>query len=149
MTNVLYYYSIGSRVGARVPIRDSEDDLYDVVQYPRDPRNLPVDTETLINSPSPKLPRIAPVQVMNKHPGRKIQQVDDYDKTGLRTTYTAGRTKELQVLALKAAPDHLPLSEWYSEIDQIHEECDKKGIPYTLGRRSRITPTPNYNEVKW
>ena len=86
---------------------------------------------------------------MNKHPGRKIQQVYYYDKTGLRTTYTAGRTKELQVLALKAAPDHLPLSEWYSDIDQIHEECDKKGIPYTLGRRARITGTPNYNEVKW
>ena len=86
---------------------------------------------------------------MNKHPGRLVPQVNDYDKTGLRTTYTAGRKKELEVLALKAAPNHLPLSDWYSEIDQIHADCDKKGIPYTLGRRSKIKGTSNYNEVKW
>ena len=35
------YPAPGSRVGARVPIRDSSDDLYDTNHYIRDPRNLP------------------------------------------------------------------------------------------------------------
>jgi hypothetical protein len=37
------YPSPGSRYGARVPIRESEDDVYNTNQYSRDPRNLPKD----------------------------------------------------------------------------------------------------------
>ena len=38
------YPSPGSQqVGARVPIRDKPDDVYDIKQFTRDPRNLPID----------------------------------------------------------------------------------------------------------
>jgi hypothetical protein len=37
------YPSPGSRRGARIPIRESEDDVYNINYYSRDPRNLPKD----------------------------------------------------------------------------------------------------------
>lgn len=35
------YPAPGSRTGARVPVRDNSDMLYDTNYAPRDPRNLP------------------------------------------------------------------------------------------------------------
>ena len=37
------YPAPGSRHGARIPIRETVDDVYDIKEYTRDPRNLPID----------------------------------------------------------------------------------------------------------
>ena len=38
----------GSRHGARIPIRETEEDVYDIKEYTRDPRNLPPDVRFII-----------------------------------------------------------------------------------------------------
>lgn len=40
------YPAPGSRTGARVPVRDSEEDVYDIKHYSRDPRNLKPDVSS-------------------------------------------------------------------------------------------------------
>jgi hypothetical protein len=54
------YPSPGSIHGARIPIRDSSDDVYDIKQYTRDPRNMQADVRSLRPAPfTPLSPRDA------------------------------------------------------------------------------------------
>jgi len=40
------YPAPGSRTGARVPVRDSAEEVYDIKHYSRDPRNLKPDVSS-------------------------------------------------------------------------------------------------------
>lgn len=91
---------------------------------------------------SPEEPRLP------SHGKRKISLLD-YDPTGLRTTKTTTwetTGKELE----KWKPNHLPEATWMKDIDNILQECERKGIPVAVGKRYRPAVTPkNYNTVRW
>ena len=67
--------------------------------------------------------------------GLKNPAVARYDPTGLRSTMTAS-WKELDAAVLKnALPDHFPTPVWVPQLEKLNEECERKGIPYRLGKR--------------
>lgn len=81
-------------------------------------------------------------------PGKRKIALLPYDETGLRTTKTtswAAVTKAVE----DRIPDHLPAPEWANDVDSINKECERKGIPYLLGRRLPMNVSSNYNEVRW
>ena len=73
-----------------------------------------------------------------------------YDPSGLRSTMSA-TWEALDLAVLKNAdPNHLPAPAWYTNQESVDEFCEKKGIPYTLGRRFKpAQQSDNYNEVRW
>ena len=81
-------------------------------------------------------------------PGMKNPAVARYDPTGLRSTMTAS-WKELDAALLKnAEPDHFPDPVWVTEIDKLNEECERKGLPYRLGKRY-VTKSTTPIEAVW
>lgn len=143
------YPSPGSQVGARVPLRDHSDNIYDIQEYTRDPRNLKPDEEILLNSgKNPTL--IAPKRFEQGSPGNKNPAVLRYDPTGLRSTMSATWPELNKAIIINAEPNHLPSPEWYNDIEAIEKECERKGIPYVGGRRFKYAShTDNFNEVRW
>lgn len=138
----------GSRSGARVPVRDSLEDVYDVKHYSRDPRNVKPDQETFINSAAkptllaPSIPKIG-------SPGNKNPAVLRYDPSGLRSSMTANWASLDAALQLRAMPTHLPGPEWLKELKTIETDCEKKQIPYVAGRRYAGKHSSNYTQVRW
>ena len=101
----------------------------------------------IINSSTPVLlpsdtPRLA------SHGKRKIGLLA-YDPTGLRTTKTTTWEAVDKVLIARAKPNHLPQPEWLDELESIEAECERKGIPYAVGRRQKFSYSANYNQVRW
>jgi len=143
------YPAPGSRTGARVPIRESEEDVYDIKHYSRDPRNVKPDEETFINSaakPSLFSPKVAQIG----SPGNKNPAVLRYDPSGLRSSMSANWAALDKSLAARAVPNHLPSPVWFKELKDIEAECEKKGIPYVAGKRYDVGKmSRNYNEVRW
>lgn len=143
------YPSPGSQPAPKVPIR-SEDEVYNTNHYSKDPRNLPDNTEILINSAKrPTL--IAPGKNTKAgSPGMNFAMTGDSDVDPLRftikTTYAA---RDASVLK-HALPDHNVSYEWEDDMEQILAECEKKGIPPAIGRRFKWKNTPSgYNQVSW
>lgn len=142
------YPAPGSRTGARVPIRDSKDDVYDIKHYSRDPRNVKPDEETFINSAT-KPSLLAPVVPQIGSPGNKNPAVLRYDPSGLRSSMTANWAALEASLEKRAIPNHLPGPEWFKDLKAIEADCEKKGIPYVAGRRYAGKSSSNYTEVRW
>jgi hypothetical protein len=141
--------SPGSQQGTRIPLRENSDNIYDIQEYTRDPRNLPPDEETLLNSgKNPTL--IAPKRFEQGSPGNKNPAVLRYDPSGLRSTMSATWPELNKAVDANAKPNHLPVPEWFNDIDAIEKECERKGIPYVAGRRFKYaSQTSNFNEVRW
>ena len=142
------YPAPGSRTGAKVPVRDSAEDAYDIKHYSRDPRNLKPDEETFINAASkpsllaPKVPQIG-------SPGNKNPAVLRYDPSGLRSSMTANWGALDASLEKRAKPNHLPGPEWFADLKQIEADCEKKGIPYVPGRRYVAKNSQEFAEIRW
>ena len=100
----------------------------------------------MINSSKPvELLTDAPrVHSQNK---RKINLLV-YDPTGSRTTKTANWDSLSKMLAT-VEPNHLPMPAWFKDIDAVHAECDRKGLPYAPGRRHEYQVSENFNKVRW
>jgi len=79
----------------------------------------------------------------------KIPAVAQYDPSGLRSTMTANWPALEKSLAENAVPDHLPLPEWFSQISEIHKECDRKGIPHLIGKPYAQNRPASYTKIKW
>ena len=95
---------------------------------------MTVDKETLPHVPSKDM---------------KIPAVSVYDPSGLRNTTTASWT-EFDKAIEAARPTHLPKSEWIGKEDEIIAACERKGIPYHLGRPYKFhNVPPSYNKIKW
>jgi hypothetical protein len=72
-----------------------------------------------------------------------------YDPSGLRSSMSATWGALEKAVDEKATPNHLPKPAWWNELDAIEAECEKKGIPYLMGRRWGKNGTGNYNEIRW
>jgi hypothetical protein len=199
------YPAPGSRHGAKVPMRDHSDQLYDTTYAPHDPRNLPNTVSLLytqehatpieklilfnpiyycqysvtINSKDPMLLDSAPIR-LGQSPGTNNPAVMAYDATGLRSTMTATWSELDKAVIKNALPDHLPgihhndvnfhvriMSvddrrincvyfsffvlgpEWESSLGEIEAECERKGIPYVMGRKYKFEVSENYNTLRW
>lgn len=84
---------------------------------------------------------------VDSHGKRKITLLP-YDETGLRTTKTATWGAVEPILAAHA-PTHLPMPEWWNEMDEINKERERKGLPPAVGRRYQAKMSANYTEVRW
>jgi len=142
------YPAPGSRTGARVPVRDSAEEVYDIKHYSRDPRNVKPDEETFINSAA-KPVLLAPSVPKIGSPGNKNPAVLRYDPSGLRSSMSANWAALDASLEKHAKPNHLPAPAWFKDLKAIEEECEKKGIPYVPGRRFVGKSSVNYNAVRW
>ena len=71
-----------------------------------------------------------------------------YDETGMRTTKTAN-WGGMEVALAKIQPNHLPLPNWYKDMDALNAECERKGIPYVPGRKFNARLSENFNKVRW
>jgi len=139
---------------AAVPLRVHEDQVYDSKLYSRDPRNLKLDNQTVLNATTPVT--LEPEgQYGDRNYGQegkfKNPAVTKYDPSGLRATMNATWGAMDKSLAANAAPDHLVLPEWYHHQAEIDAECERKGIPALEGRPYHLmfAKTKNYNEVRW
>ena len=90
---------------------------------------------------APSVPRIG-------SPGQKNPAVERYDPTGLRSSMTANWANLDKELA-NIKPNHNVVPEWSNDIEQIWADCDKKGIPRSIGRFPFRNPPQSYNEIKW
>lgn len=138
--------SPGSRIGARVPIVENSDQIYDTNQYVRDPSNIKRQEEILVNSHKPVEMLLDPPRVHSQNK-RKINKLV-YDESGLRTTKTAN-WDDLEAALKAIEPNHLPQAEWYDDMEAIYAECDRKGIPYVPGRKFKAAMSDNFNKVRW
>jgi hypothetical protein len=143
------YPAPGSRVGARIPTRDSDDDLYETSYLSRNPNNLPKEHVLSLNTSNGGTilladdnPRAA------SHGKRKISQLP-YDPSGLRTTKTATWEALDTVLADRAKPNHLVAEEWRKDYAQMCIDAEAKGLPMPLGRRHKWQTSANINTVRW
>jgi hypothetical protein len=104
-------------------------------------------SETFINGETPSLmaPKVLPIG----SPGNKNPAVMQYDPSGLRSSMSATWGAMDKAVAVQAAPDHLPMPQWWNQIAEIEADCERKGIPYTPGRRAKVVASANYNEVRW
>jgi len=145
------YPAPGSREGASVPIRESEDDIYDVKQYSRDPRNVPDEEQLFVNT-SKKTVLLEPSAIQKVgSPGANIPAVKQYDPSGLRASMTA-TWKELDIaIAKNATPNHFPRPDWETPegMAAIIKDAETKGIPITMGKRHVMKASSNYNNERW
>ena len=72
-----------------------------------------------------------------------------YDDSALRTTKTATWAALANVLDKNAKPNHLPESEWESELDEVEALREKRGLPPAHGRRYCMKMSENYTRVRW
>lgn len=140
------YPSPGSRIGARVPIVNGQDQIYDTNQYVRDPSNIKRQETILINSHKQVDMLLDPPRVHSQNK-RKINKLV-YDETGLRTTKTAN-WDDLEEALKKIEPNHLPQAECYGKMEAIWADCEKKDIPYVPGRKFNAAMSANFNKVRW
>lgn len=137
-----------------VPLRVNADQVYDSKLFPRDPRNLELNTEIRINATKP-----VTLEPKGQYGDRTYGQegkfknpaVTKYDPSGLRATMNATWGAMDAALAVNAVADHLPRPEWFKHQAAIEAECERKGIPYVEGRRydAMFEKTRNYNQVRW
>ena len=145
------YPAPGSREGASVPIRESEDDIYDTKQYTRDPRNVPQEEQLFVNT-SKKTVLLEPSTIFKVgSPGSNIPAVKQYDPSGLRASMTASWKEMDLAIAKNATPNHFPRPEWETPegVAALIKEAEEKGIPITMGRRHVMKASSNYNEERW
>lgn len=145
--------SPGSQGVAKVPKRDSLDDVYDTSYLTRDPTNLKEEGLIGLNSHNEVTMIGENLGLANvrlpSHGKRQIASLN-YDPTGLRTTKTITWDKVDAVLEANAKPDHLPGPEWANDIDAIYAEAEKKGLPPPMGKRLHLNcSSKNYNTVRW
>lgn len=170
--------SPGSRLGASVPTRESEDEIYNTNFYPKDSRNLKKDVSLgSLFSVTVRLSDILKLILVlctfsfslqnamfinsGKNPvlistdparmdshGKRKITLLPYDASGLRTTKTTTWGAVAPVLDA-TAPNHLPMPDWWSERDEIDKVRESKGLPPAVGRRYQDQTTANYNEVRW
>lgn len=143
------YPSPGSRGrDASIPTREAHESIYDTSYYIKDPRNLPKNDITILNSHKEKLlisqenPRKA------SHGKRKISLLP-YDPSGLKTPKTVTWEALDKVLLANATPNHLPGPEWEKDIENMLANAKRKGLPVPVGRRTKVEYGPNYNTLKW
>lgn len=80
----------------------------------------------------------------------KIPAVSLYDPSGLRNSTTASWAEFDKAIEVNARPTHLPKSEWVGKEHEIYEACQRKGIPFHLGRPYKFhNVPPSYNKLKW
>ena len=143
------YPSPGSQPAPKIPIR-SEDEIYNTNHYSRDPRNLPDETQILINSA--KRPTMIEPGKNAKvgSPGLNFAMMGDSEVDPLRfTTKTTYAARDANVIAY-AKPNHNVRNAWEGEQEAIWAECERKGIPYAIGKRYKYKTQPaGYNDVEW
>jgi hypothetical protein len=124
------YPSPGSlSTAVRVPARTSKDEVYDIKQFTRDPRNFRVDQETMINAKAKPALMVGEQYATDGPAKNSMEAVTRYDPTGLRVARTS--TFEEFDKAVKAEePNHLPIPSWWGEIEsyqakQVREEINR------------------------
>eukprot|EP01036_Dinobryon_divergens_P026847 gene26847-35539_t len=141
------YPAPGSRTGARIPTRESSDEIFNNSYYTKDARNLPKKEEYVFNTPTPLLVTKQELRVPSH--GKRVIANLPYDPSGLRTTKTTTWEALDKVLIAAAEPDHLVRPEWASRIDAIQAERARKGLPAAVGERYKIDLPAEYNQVRW
>lgn len=143
------YPSPGSQPQAKVPIR-TEDELYNTSIYHKDPRNLPDETQILINSA--KRPTIIAPGSKPKvgSPGLNFAMQGDSEIDPLRfTTKTTFAARDASLL-VHAKPNHNVRYAWENEMPSFLAECEKKGLPAPVGKKYKFKSTPvGYNQISW
>jgi len=146
------YPSPGSRVPhTRVPVRETEDEVYNIQHYTRDPRNYPSTEITGFNSSKGAVfvdPNVAVSKVVGAKPDGN-PAVRSYDPTGLRSARSASWESFDKVIAEAASKTHVPTPVYETELDKFNAEKEEMGVPPTFGRRYKAKFTKNYNEVRW
>jgi len=140
----------GSQPQPSVPTRESEDEVYDIRHFSKDPANLPNKNFSYVNSSNGPI-FIGPEHVdkTKSSQGRfKNPAVATYDSTGLRSSMSA-TWKSLDEVIINCAPDHLPEPEWLGKMDEIIADAERKNIPITFGRPYKYAKSSNYNQVRW
>lgn len=142
------YPAPGSRFDARMPLR-TEDELYNINFYARDPRNLPKQ-ETLFvkGQESVAVPMSLP---RTPNPGKRKPALLPYDSTGLRTTKTTSwEAVDKSLVAHEVAPDHLPKPSWWNDYDKIYQDRMDKGLPAPMGATYKYkSVTASYNKAAY
>lgn len=144
----------GSITGARVPNRvedkDGNIDPWDVKAYTYDPRNLPSQEKVYLNGSKSPLELEEEYLIKYGKVGTKDPAVLNYDPSGLRAVHTAGFEAFEKEIAYHL-PDHLVQSAWTKNggEEALNAECEKKNIPYAIGKRYKWNTPENYNTYKW
>jgi len=143
---------------ARIPVRESEDETYNIQHYTRDPRNWPINGETGVNSSK------GPVEInlnvaVSKDGGSRPDgnpAVLAYDSTGLRSARSASWGSFDEVISAhsmrmhEAGRTHLPLPVHHNAREENEATSIESGVPPTLGKRCNLKEvSKNYNTVRW
>lgn len=137
---------------ARVPVRETSDEVYNIQHYTRDPRNWPVDGETGVNASTGPIAIDTNVAV-SKHGGSRPDgnpAVLAYDPTGLRSARSASWASFDSVIEGQREKMSVPLPVHHKTLAAENEQRVERGVPPTLGKR--FVPrnmSDNYNEVRW
>ena len=142
------YPAPGSRTPGSVPVRESEDAVYNVNFYSRDSRNVPSEEQIFYNSKAK--PTLVDSTVPHEgSPGSKNPAVLAYDPSGLRSTMTATWSELDKAIQLNATPDHLPQPFWYKQKMDIDATREKKGLPPAVGKRYPFQIPDKYYQLRW
>ena len=126
-------------------------DPYDIKSFTNDPRNFPAEDKVFMNSATkPDLLLEEDNLLKLGKPGAKDPAVLNYDPSGLRAVHTAG-WDAFAAEANSHTPDHLVSYAWEANGGEaaLNAECEKKGIPYMIGKRYRWKTPESYNTYKW
>jgi len=137
---------------ARVPVRETSDETFNIQHYTRDPRNIP-STEITGYNTSKGAVFVDPNVAISKHGGSHAPNVavQRYDPTGLRSARSASWENFDKVIATKS-PNHLPTAAWATmeSLETMNAAMEAKGLPHALGKRYKVKEmTDNYNTVRW
>jgi hypothetical protein len=153
------YPSPGSaQMITRVPVRETEDETYNIQHYTRDMRNWPINSETGYNASSG--PVTVDLNVARSKDGGSRPDgnpaVLRYDETGLRSARSASWDSFDQVIGAhadrlnKVGYSHVPLPVHHNSLETDNETRATTGVPPLMGRRWKLSETTdNFNKVRW
>jgi len=148
------YPAPGSVHAVSVPVRMDTDAVYNVLAYPRNSNNMAKNEQTLINATTPALHSPNGTYGDRTYGSTGVYAkpaVTQYDPSGLRSAMNATWGEMDKALDEQGRPDHLHKAEWEGHMDEIHAECERKGIPYVEGRKysAKYVKSRNYTQVRW
>ena len=145
----------GSIKGARIPVRvedkDGKVDPYDVKAYTYDPRNVTSQDRVFLNTTTNSNFVLEEDNIIKLGKvGAKDAAVLNYDSSGLRAVHTAG-WENFEKEMKSHIPDHLIESAWQKNDGEakLNAECERKNIPYAIGKRYKWNNPDGYNTYRW